>query len=385
MRAARSKVQSFSGRSGAWREAFGLVIERVTRSAGTGQRQPDTNRVTTNLTGGDEVLRSDSRARTSALNATPYPTASSTIIMPKVMVNGVNIHYQQAGSGPDLVLIHGLSGSLAVWQLHIVPELSRNFSVLTYDLRGHGQSDTPPSGYRSRDMAADLLTLLDYLRIERPHIVGHSVGGVVALHLAALHPDRAASLTISDSRVRALQPSQKLTEWVHWPLWKTQLEKRGVVLDEESEMDFLLLGQLVPPPVSEVLVPGATPQPSIASQRAAQWNAFLANTTAKDDLRDPAGLTDELICQISAPAHAIYGEYSFCIPTLAGLQRLLPNLKVTIIPKAGHFFPITQPEIFLSHLRAFYDSLCLDSGAGTDTTDPSPALGEIDLKQNPTP
>jgi pimeloyl-ACP methyl ester carboxylesterase len=260
-----------------------------------------------------------------------------------------------------------------------VPALSRNFSVLTYDLRGHGQSDMPQSHYRSVDLAADLLSLLDHLRIERPHIVGHSIGGVVALHFAALHPDRVASLTISDSRLRALQPSQKLAEWVHWPLWKAQLAKRGIVLDEQSEMDFLLLGQLVPSPSPEHPVSDA-PQPSIAARRAQRWNAFLANTTAKEDLRDVAGLTEHLISGVSAPAHAIYGEYSFCLPTLDGLRRFLPHLRVTIIPKAGHFFPLTQPEIFLSRLQEFYDSLPLGSGDITSTTDPSPAPGDIHLK-----
>jgi pimeloyl-ACP methyl ester carboxylesterase len=256
------------------------------------------------------------------------------------MVNGVKIHYELNGSGPDLVLIHGLSGSLAFWQLRIAPELSQNFRVLTYDLRGHGQSDMPPVGYTSRDMAEDLLALINHLGIERPHIVGHSLGGLVAMHLVSLHSDRAASLTVSDSRIRALQPRQKLREWTHWPLWKAQLEKRGLVVDEESEMDFLLLDRLLGP-----------------QRRATQWSNFLANTTAKDDLRDPAGLTEELIRGVRAPVYAIYGEYSFCQPTLAGLQRLLPNLRVSVIPKVGHFFPLTHPDVFLSHLEEFYDSL----------------------------
>lgn len=298
--------------------------------------------------------------------------------MPRVTVNGVNTYYQLSGQGPPLVLIHGLSGSMTVWQLRILPELSRSFRVLTYDLRGHGLSEMPPAGYRSSDMAADLLALLDHVGIKQPHIVGHSRGGVVGLHFAALHPDRLASLTVSDSRVFALQPSQKLKEWVHWPLWKAQLEKRGIVLDEESEMDFLLLDQLVDLPGSREADARATQQPSPASQRAKRFSTFLANTTAKQDLRDIAGLTEDAIRRISAPSQAIYGEYSFCLPTLRGLERLLPNLKVTVLPKVGHFFPVTQPESFLSTLREFYQSL----GLNTDTTDSSPAPHASGFKQN---
>jgi pimeloyl-ACP methyl ester carboxylesterase len=263
--------------------------------------------------------------------------------MPREIVNGVNIQYEQAGSGPDLVLIHGLTGNIAVWRSVIGPTLSRKFSVLTYDLRGHGESDMPAFGYRTSDMAADLLALLDHLQIERPHLVGHSMGGTIALHFAGLHPDRLATLTISDSRVRVLQPSQKLKDWPHWPLWKGQLEKRGIVLDEDSEMDFLLLNQLAPP------------APVTGSERIERWNRLLANTTAKGDFKDPAGLNEDLIRRVSAPTHAIYGEYSFCGPSLAGLRYLLADLQVTIIPKAGHFFPIIQPDIFLSRLQAFYE------------------------------
>jgi pimeloyl-ACP methyl ester carboxylesterase len=305
--------------------------------------------------------------------------------MPKITADGLTLHYLQDGTGPDLVLIHGLCGSLAVWQLRIAPDLSRDFSVLTYDLRGHGQSDAPPSGYRSSDMAADLLALLDHLGITQAHVVGHSFGGVVALHFAALHPARIASLTISDSRVRSLQPSQKLKEWIHWPIWKAQLKKRGVVLDEDSEMDFLLLDQLVQPPAPQGAEPDATPQPSIAAQNVARFKALLANTTANNDLRDPDGLTDAVIGSIGAPVHAMYGEYSFCLPTLEGLRRLLPDLKVTILPKVGHFFPLTQPDVFLLSLREFFSSLDARSKEAPDATEPPATPDENDHQQDPAP
>jgi pimeloyl-ACP methyl ester carboxylesterase len=296
------------------------------------------------------------------------------------MVNGVKLHYHQAGSGPDLVMIHGLKGSLAFWELRLVPELSRNFRILTYDLRGHGQSDMPPTGYSSRDLAADLLALLDHLGVEQPHLVGHSLGGVVAAHLAAVSPDRIASLTISDSRIRCLQPSQKLRDWAHWPLWQAQLVKRGVNLDEYSEMDFLLLDQLSPPLASQATAPGVTLEPSAASRGRTRWEAFLTDTTARDDLKNSCGLTADLIRQISVPAHAIYGEYSFCGPTLARLQELLPDLKTTLIPRAGHFFPLTQPEAFLFHLDSFYKSLESRARERGNATKVSPAVSETDLK-----
>ena len=84
--------------------------------------------------------------------------------MPKILLNNrVRLHYVRVGDGPDLVMIHGLSGNLAVWHLKMAPILQEHFRVLTYDLRGHGYSDVPPSGYTTADMAEDLTQLLDAL------------------------------------------------------------------------------------------------------------------------------------------------------------------------------------------------------------------------------
>ena len=81
--------------------------------------------------------------------------------MPKAKINGLTVHYQQMGLGPDLVMIHGLFANLAFWYLSVLPALARNFRVTVYDLRGHGYSDMPQRGYTSFDMAADLHALLD--------------------------------------------------------------------------------------------------------------------------------------------------------------------------------------------------------------------------------
>ena len=102
--------------------------------------------------------------------------------MPKVVLgNGVKIHYQQIGEGPDVVMIHGLTGNLAVWHLQIIPQLMDRFRITTYDLRGHGYSEVTPAGYTGDDMAEDLRNLLDALDIERPALVGHSYGADISL------------------------------------------------------------------------------------------------------------------------------------------------------------------------------------------------------------
>ena len=111
--------------------------------------------------------------------------------MPMIEANGVNFHYLQAGSGPPLVMLHGLSGNLAVWHLGMVPLLQDSFRITTYDLRGHGKSSVPPSGYSTRDMAQDLVALMDALEIETADLLGHTIR---CLTIDISHDDLAALL-----------------------------------------------------------------------------------------------------------------------------------------------------------------------------------------------
>ena len=124
--------------------------------------------------------------------------------MPKVLANEINIHYQRVGKGPDLVMIHGLTGNLAVWHLKLVGLLQKDFRITTYDLRGHGYTDVPRDGYTTRSMAGDLDGLLNALEIENPYVVGHSFGADVALHHALLHPGRLKRIVAAEVGLAAM-------------------------------------------------------------------------------------------------------------------------------------------------------------------------------------
>src|SRR5688572_18986820 len=102
--------------------------------------------------------------------------------MPFARVNGLRVHYQTSGrAARKLVIVHGFTGNSAGYYLTIVPLLARDFQVITYDLRGHGKTDMPPSGYTSAQLAADLHALLNFFDFDAVHVMGHSFGGEVAL------------------------------------------------------------------------------------------------------------------------------------------------------------------------------------------------------------
>jgi pimeloyl-ACP methyl ester carboxylesterase len=158
--------------------------------------------------------------------------------MPMIQSNGVELHYLQMGEGPDLVMLHGLSGNLAVWHLRMVPLLQQHFRVTTYDLRGHGNSSMPPSGYSTRNMALDLSGLLDALAIDAADIVGHSYGADIALHFSLLEPARVRRLALIEPGVPALLQDRKHVDWEGWTFWAQLLEQlTGVPVPADRRND----------------------------------------------------------------------------------------------------------------------------------------------------
>jgi pimeloyl-ACP methyl ester carboxylesterase len=138
--------------------------------------------------------------------------------MPVALVNGVRLNYVQLDDGgsdarEDLVMVHGLATNMAFWYFKYGVALTNRFRVTLYDLRGHGRSDMPQSGYTPEVLARDLVALLDHLGIDAAHFMAHSFGGVVALNFACERPHRVRSLVLADSHLSAGRKVQARSEW----------------------------------------------------------------------------------------------------------------------------------------------------------------------------
>jgi pimeloyl-ACP methyl ester carboxylesterase len=121
--------------------------------------------------------------------------------MPIARLNGIEINYEVHGQGTPLVLAHGYTASLEMWRQQ-VPGFSAKYRLVIYDMRGHGKSTAPsdPSQYDlARDYAGDQLALMDHLGIERAHVGGLSMGGMIAQEFALQHPKRLLSLVLCDT------------------------------------------------------------------------------------------------------------------------------------------------------------------------------------------
>jgi pimeloyl-ACP methyl ester carboxylesterase len=115
--------------------------------------------------------------------------------MPNAPIRDIITYYEEAGSGPPLVLIMGMGGDLQGWALQ-VPELSKHFRVIRFDNRGAGRTSSPDKPYSIAGMADDLAALLDHLGIARAHILGFSMGGCIAQEFALKYPARVDKLIL---------------------------------------------------------------------------------------------------------------------------------------------------------------------------------------------
>jgi pimeloyl-ACP methyl ester carboxylesterase len=281
--------------------------------------------------------------------------------MSEIVVDDVVLHYQCFGEGENLVLIHGLGANLAFWYPGIASTLSQHYRVILYDLRGHGKSSMPTSGYTIARMTRDLHALLEHLGVTRLHVVGHSFGARIAVQYAILYPHQVATLTVADSQFRCLQPRMRLREWSYWKTWKQQLEQKGIPLPSEDEfISFHLLKHLNQ--ISLELTQGSLAKsrrgPSLKSRDmgkkgAARWEQLLETTTAKQEFEEGEQITQEDIKTIAIPTLAIYGEYSHCLASCGKLKELIGDCQVVIHPKVGHFHPVVRPKLFLETLGQF--------------------------------
>ncbi len=274
--------------------------------------------------------------------------------MPRILANGLTFHVQQSGSGPDVVLIHGLTGDLSIWFLsRTIPVLAESQRVTAYDLRGHGYSDAPQTGYTSHDHARDLLALLDVLGIERARLVGHSFGAVIAVHAAVIAPERVEALVISDPYFPALRHLEDVSRWGHWENFRREAEDAGVMLSADTWYDLTTFFDQVSSLDEDRLLRFRQAVGLPAMRRVLR----LAATTCGAESKLEAGLTWERIARVSQPCLALYGEHSPFLSTADHLLEHLPDCVGRRIAGAQHRAPEENPRAFVAAVREFLESL----------------------------
>jgi pimeloyl-ACP methyl ester carboxylesterase len=142
-------------------------------------------------------------------------------------MSAVECAYSIEGEGPALFMIHGIGSRRITWQA-LVKELKQDFCCISYDLRGHGESPIPPAPYSLTELVEDLEALRARLGVEKAHVIGHSLGGMIGPAYARKHPERVISLgLLSTAAGRTAEDSAKVKAVI------AAMEKKGIgpVLD----------------------------------------------------------------------------------------------------------------------------------------------------------
>ncbi len=261
-------------------------------------------------------------------------------------LRGVRLFARMGGDGPPLLLLHGFTGSAETWS-PFWGRFARHRRLVAVDLLGHGRSQAPadPQRYRAEEAVADLLALLDRLGLPRADVLGYSMGGRLALHLAVAAPHRVGALVLESASPGLADPAEREARRRDDEALADWLEAHGLaafVARWEAQPLFATQARL-PEPVRDRL----------RAQRLAHTPGGLANSLRGMGAGACRPLWDQLP-GLALPCLLLAGELDAKYARLAAeMAARLPSAEVALVPEAGHAVHLEQPETFARLVEEF--------------------------------
>lgn len=243
----------------------------------------------------------------------------------------------RAGTGLPVVFVNSLGTDLRMWEA-VIAALPRDWACLRMDKRGHGLSDTAAPGYGIPDLAEDVLAAMDHAGIARAVIVGCSVGGLIAQHIALMAPQRVIGLGLSNT-APMLGPADG---------WHTRID--GIRQNGMVAM------------ARDVLPRWFGPQ-MLAHPNAALWRTLLARTDTDGYIATCQAIAGTDISarlpEITQPARVFGGQHDLATPprVVTALADALPNADLVMFEEAGHLPAIEAPQGFADALMTFVERI----------------------------
>ena len=259
--------------------------------------------------------------------------------MPEFLTGDISLHYEIEGTGPPLLMIAGMVSDSASWQ-PLIPLLRDQFTLIRPDNRTTGRTTPWNAPTSMTHYANDCAALLDHLAIPRAHVLGHSMGGLIALHLATTHPDSVQSITLAASApVRMTRNTA---------LFQALVDIR----DSDAPPDLWLRAffpwLFAPAVFDDAAAIDAAAQAALAYPYAQSARAMRHQLNALANY-DPAEIN------IHHPVQALLARDDLLIPQPMAQSALagLANLTTHIIPNAGHSIHWDAPQKVGDHVTRF--------------------------------
>ena len=271
-----------------------------------------------------------------------------------ISLHGHRVSYRRGGDGPLLVLIHGITSSSASWE-PVLPALAEHFTILAPDLLGHGQSDKPAGDYSLGSHACLIRDLMLALGHGPGTMVGHSLGGGIAMQLSYQFPELTQRLVLvsSGGLGRSVSLFLRAVTLPGSELVLPLIASRPVI-DAGSGVGRLLggLGLQAGPDLGEI-ARGIASLNELGARR-----AFVHTARAVIDVGGQrVDARDRLYLAEAVPSMLVWGDEDPIIPAKHGIraQKLMPGSRLELFENAGHFPHLHDPLRFVSLLNEFVD------------------------------
>jgi pimeloyl-ACP methyl ester carboxylesterase len=267
--------------------------------------------------------------------------------MPIARINGINLYFEDAGSGAPLIWVHGFSCGIRSWDPQ-VRALSASRRVITYDVRGFGITEAPdePSAYSQPIAVADLAGLLDHLRIERTALGGLSMGGNIALNFSLENRERVSALVIADTGAG----SDNTADWVAGAHRYADAAERGGV---EAFADLACANPLF----ASYIHQGPDRERFIRSCLMTHRARGIMHTAREVLAKRPTIYSlEQKLRELRIPTLLIVGEHDApCVKVHEFMARTIPGARSVVLPGVGHLSNLEAPDVFNSHVVRFLD------------------------------
>ena len=263
-----------------------------------------------------------------------------------VDAGGVRLHVAEAGQGRPLLLVHGWPQHWYEWR-GVVGELAAERRLIMPDLRGFGWSEVPDGPIEPEAFVGDLLALLDALELEQVDIAGHDWGGFSSLLLSARHPARVRRLLAISTPHPWLKVTPRLGLEL-WRAWYAALFAGGLMHHDSGRLAaWFMRREGVPRPDVEAFV-ARLRDPARATATTRLYRAYLRTVvaTARADVAPEPRSTVPTLLLIGARDQAVTPKLA------AGFERAGADLRVEIVPGAGHFICDTHPQLVAARVRS---------------------------------
>lgn len=266
--------------------------------------------------------------------------------MSTIRVGDIDMHYEIHGSGHPLLLVMGLATDSVAWMFQ-VPDFQRRYKTIVFDNRGVGRTSKPAGPYSIHQMADDAAGLMDAIGIESAHVVGVSMGGMIAQELALRHPDKVTALVLACTYPEPDAAAENQRSFIVGRLGGSVSADGQLQVDISSLNPMMFLQQMLPTVFSPSFIQSELPKMMQIFAGSLQYGfsleAILGQVAAVMGHR----ATDRLH-QVRVPTLVITGDAdNLVLPTNSDvLAREIPGAKLVKVPGGSHGFNFEMPEIF---------------------------------------